>query len=652
MDFYTRQDAARRNSRWLVLLFVLAVCALIAITNVLVALLLFFSGLSGLSVSQSGSWAGVISAFSFETFGWISIGVISTVFLVIVFKWAQLSAGGKSVAENLGGTRILPSSSDPAERRCLNVVNEMALAASLPVPPVYVLNDEQGINAFAAGISPADAVIGVTRGSLERFDRDQLQGVMAHEFSHILNGDMRLNIRLAAFLKGITFIGDLGEVVFRGSRHGRSAGYGNSRKVPSQILLVGLVLWVTGWLGGLFAGFIKAAVSRQREYLADASAVQFTRNPLGVAAALKVIGGYVPGTVVVAGRAQELSHIFFGQIAQSLTQVFATHPPLEERIRRIDPAWDGQYPRVTREQRYQGTADDKTRRQDDRVRAAEAATVIASAVLGVGAADAMAAVQADADFIEQVQIEDGIPAAVIAAVEEPLGAEAVVYSLLLAAEPDARQQQVQILLASNVSGLAQAAQRLHAQLVTMAPQYRLPLLELSLPALKCMSAPQYRQFRSTLLEVVRADKRITLYEWCLYQLIRHFLDPEFVRVRAARPKHKKTAQVADSFAVVASVLAWHGHGEEQAAGVAFARACSEVGLNNATLKPVSDCGVQAFSAAVAELGLCYPLLKPALLKGLAAGAATDGQLTPVEHQLLAAVAAVIDCPLPPLGPVA
>ena len=399
MDFYAEQDSARRNTRLLVLLFLLAVVVLILISNVLFVMLFYFAGAFGLPIADADTIHSFLSGFSWEMFGFVSLGVVSTVFLVVLVKWIQLAAGGKVVAERLGGSRILPQTDDTNERRCLNVVEEMALAAGLPVPPVYLLAAERGINAFAAGISPADAVIGITRGSIDNFNREQLQGVIAHEFSHILNGDMRLNIRLAALLKGITFVGDVGQVLVRGGRHqGRS--YSKSKGMPAQLLVIGLALWVLGWLGGLFAGFIKAAISRQKEYLADASAVQFTRNPQGVAGALKVIGGYVPGTFIVKSRANELSHIFFGQIAGSLWQVFATHPPLDERIRRIQPDWDGRFIERPREARYVGTAADQLRReQEQRAAKVVTAATIAGVVMGT-AVESVVRQAADATFAD------------------------------------------------------------------------------------------------------------------------------------------------------------------------------------------------------------------------------------------------------------
>ena len=343
MDFFEQQDIARRNTRMLVLLFLAAVLLLIVLANVAVAGFLFFGQDYNIYSGNRQGMDGFMSYFSWARFGNIGLAVTATVALVVFLKWLQLSTGGKVVAESMGGSRILPQTRDRAERRCLNVVEEMALAANMPVPPVYVMNGERGINAFAAGITPADAVVAVTRGTIEHLKRHELQGVIAHEFSHILNGDMRLNIRLAAMLKGITFIGDVGHILLRSSNRHRTGANRSDGKSASSLPVLGLALWLLGWLGGLAAGFIKAAISRQKEYLADASAVQYTRSADSIADALKVIGGYIPGTLVHAARAAEMSHIFFEQIEHHLWQVFATHPPLRKRIRRVDPDWDGQY---------------------------------------------------------------------------------------------------------------------------------------------------------------------------------------------------------------------------------------------------------------------------------------------------------------------
>jgi Zn-dependent protease with chaperone function len=646
VDFYAEQDNARRKTRWLVLLFVIAVLMLIGISNVLIAGLVYFMGITTVPALPGGSVDGLFLWFSWQRFTWVCLAVMGTVFVVILFKWAQLSSGGKGVAERLGGQRILPGTDDSSQRRCLNVVEEMALAAGLPVPPVYLLAGERGINAFAAGISPADAVIGITQGSLDNFNREQMQGVIAHEFSHILNGDMRLNIRLAAMLKGITFISDIGELVVRGTS--RSRGSSRSGGKSPQILLLGVGLWLVGWLGGMFAGFIKAAVSRQREHLADASAVQFTRNPGGVADALKVIGGYVPGTLIVEARAAELSHIFFGQISSALWQFFATHPPLGERIRRIEPNWNGEYIQRDRDSSYQGMPEDRLRREQERRAAATAtAAVIAGAVLGKSAESQLLNAAADAEFADVGLPPTGAVSPQLAEqTRDPFGANAIAYGLLVSRDPAAQEQQLQLLADIDVRGMAVTVRELLGELQSLSVEWRLPLLEMSLPALKCMSMEQYRQFKDTLLNIIRADQRIDLYEWCMFQVIRHYLDPEFVQVKASRPRHRKPVHVRQQLRTVFSVLAWRGHADENESAAAFARGMESVGLQSLQLRPLAECAVAEFSRAVTELADCYPLLKPRLLKGMAACAAHDEQLTAQECEILVAVAAVMDCPVP------
>jgi Zn-dependent protease with chaperone function len=651
VDFYTEQDSARRKTRWLVLVFIVAVLLLIGITNVLIGVLIYFLGFTSMPSAALETVDGVYIWFTWERFLWVFLGVSSTVFLVVLFKWIQLSSGGKGVAERLGGERILPQTTDRDQRRCLNVVEEMALAAGLPVPAVYLLANERGINAFAAGVSPADAVIGVTQGSLDNFNREQLQGVMAHEFSHILNGDMRLNIRLAAMLKGITFVSDIGEVIVRGVARSRGVSRGSKGRGQSpQILLIGVALWVVGWMGGLFASFIKAAVSRQREHLADASAVQFTRNPGGVANALKVIGGHIPGTVIVEARATELSHIFFGQIGSALTSLFATHPPLPERIRRLEPDWNGEYIKRDREERYRGTEQDQLRAEREQQRRAAAtatAAVLAGAVLGAEAGAAVTKAAADAEFPEIGPLpEREITEALVEQAHDPLGANALVCALLAGRSESAWEEQLPLLEQSGVRGLATTVRQLLPRVQALEVQWRLPLLELCLPALKCMSEPQYRVFKDTLLGIIRADRQIDLYEWCMYQVVRHYLDPEFLLIKPSKPRYRKPVHVRQEYRTVLSVLAWRGHAEADAREAAFARGRESVGLPNISLRPLQECGVVVFGEAVRKLADCYPLLKPRLLKGMAACARHDAELTAQEREILVAVAAVMDCPLP------
>jgi Zn-dependent protease with chaperone function len=643
VNFFQQQDVARRNSRLLVLLFSLAVLGLILLTNAAVAAFLYFGDdYSIYSGSRSGV-SGFVSYFSWERFGGIGLAITATVTLVVMVKWIQLSTGGKVVAESMGGIRILPQTRDQAERRCLNVVEEMALAANMPVPPVYVMNHERGINAFAAGIVPADAVVAVTRGTIDHLKRHELQGVIAHEFSHILNGDMRLNIRLAAMLKGITFIGDVGHILLRSNSRVRT---GRSGKNDAALPMLGLALWILGWLGGLAAGFIKAAISRQKEYLADAGAVQFTRDSGGIADALKVIGGYIPGSLVHAARAAEMSHIFFGQIEHHLWQLFSTHPSLQERIRRLDARWDGQY--IQRQPKHYPNPTIEPSDVAGTKRAALVAAAMASVASSAGTQQALP----DADFAEETvdfEAETAeqaqIPLALVRHSHEPLGAHALTCALLMNVHEEVYPLQIDVLQQSKTRGLAVLTHTLFPAVAELGAPKRLPLLELCLPALKSISLKQYRSLKTTLLQLIQADARTELHEWCLYQLVRHYLDPEFIQVKPSRARHRSLSKVQPHLRVTLSVLAHEGGGDT---ATVFQMGTRELGLDSLQLLPRDQCSVSAFSKSVHELADCYPLLKPRVLKAMTLAAGEDGQLSPEEKEIIAAMAAVMDCPSPEL----
>lgn len=418
MDFYTHQEQARQRTVRLVMLFSLAVLLLLGLLNGVIAML-FYGSLSVSVRAETSYW----HVFFDEQILWIGAGGIVTVGCAMLYKWWELRTGGRAVAEALGARLLLPNSEDFYERRLLNIVEEMALAAGMPVPPVYVMIDDS-INAFAAGYDPSDAVIGVTRGCMTLLTRDQLQGVVAHEFSHILNGDMRLNIRLISVLHGILFIGLTGRFIFEVG--GRSR---NRKNGHPMILVLALSLIALGYLGVLFGQMIRAGVSRQREFLADASAVQFTRNPEGISGALKVIGHGV-GSRISSPARTENAHLFFGQ-AMNFSDFFATHPPLEERIRRIDRHWKGDFLEPQSKAEAYSEAEH------------------AASMLMMAAPVATLVVQNDPSLQAWQALYDSA--------REPYQAQALMMALLLSSEDkDVSQQQLQQILAKKRSGVLPA----------------------------------------------------------------------------------------------------------------------------------------------------------------------------------------------------
>ena len=618
MDFFREQDIARRNTRLLTLLFGVAVLVLIGMTNLLlVGFVVFESGDGHSSLSS-----GVLDWQSFFTVGAVITLIIGAVVLV---NWINFARGGKQIAAALGGILVQPGTDDQLEQRAANIVQEMALAANMPVPSLFVLDEEPGINAFAAGTSPANAVVAVTRGALTSLNRDQLQGVIGHEFSHILNVDMRLSIRLAAMLRGITFIGDVGSILLHSASHRRR--YRSSKKDDGRgaVLAIGLGLYLIGLLGGLMAGLIKSAISKQKEYLADASAVQFTRNPEGIGDALKIIGGYGAGTFVETARAEEMSHLFFGQVRQRLWSGFATHPPIEKRIERIDPQWDGQFMTIV--------APQPASLQD-----AEDDLGDLAAVAAIGATLAVAgSSQPDASEGVGGRDEDKL---LLRETKDSLGAMALVLGMVW--DPQHEQTQWRALSEVNIKGLAETTQRWCKTLRERSAAQRLHLLELCLPTLRGISVPQYQTFRELLLSWISADGKTALSEWCLFQMVRHTLDAALLDARPARPKHKSLTAVSGELATALGTLA---HLTEENTERAFERGQILLKLP-LTLPDTPSLTVAEFGKAVDTLAGCYPLLKVQVLKAMAAVAADDGEISDLEITLVKAMAMVMDCPVP------
>ncbi|MGE9295115.1 MAG: M48 family metallopeptidase, partial [Puniceicoccales bacterium] len=339
MDFFAAQDHAHSRTKLLVVYFVLAVVSIIAALYALVMVFYSYGTTPENQPVQWVLWSPMVLA---------SVAGVTTLVIggASLSKIAELKGGGGVVAKSVGGRKIDPMTQDADERKLMNVVEEMAIASGTPVPEVYMMDKEEGINGFAAGFTPDDAAIAVTRGCVQKLSRDELQGVIAHEFSHILNGDMRMNIRLMGVLFGILLLSIIGEGIMRAG-FWSDVGSRRDNKGGNAIMLFGIGVMVIGYIGVFFGRLIQSAISREREYLADASAVQFTRNPEGIGGALMAIGG--AGSRINHHHNSETAHFFFANaLKSSLGGAFATHPPLDVRISRIMPNWDGKFTRPER----------------------------------------------------------------------------------------------------------------------------------------------------------------------------------------------------------------------------------------------------------------------------------------------------------------
>jgi len=637
VDFFRSQDQAKRNTSRLIILFGLAVISLILITNFLIMVIFGFVGTEMTSMVAVNA-----PRMNWEMFLYVGLGVSAVILFGSLYKIATLSGGGARVAEMMDGKLLLSGTGDIREQRLLNVVEEMAIASGTPVPPVYVM-EEAGINAFAAGYSPSDAVIGVTRGAINTLGREQLQGVIAHEFSHILHGDMRINIRLIGVLHGILILGIIGYHLMR------SGSYSRRSKDSGGIVILGLGLLIVGYTGTFFGNLIKAAVSRQREYLADASAVQYTRNPNGIAGALMQIATHHERSFLNHPGGNEISHALFeeAQAHSLLGGLYATHPPLEDRIAAILPNWDGKYDVaavIPEGEQLADAAGSESRSDRDRQRAA--ATLTAGAILGEQLVRAAGNPGLDHLGVAE-KIIARIPPAWIAAARDPSGARAVVYLLVLQESDPVRRRQLNLLEHSADSGVFAEVSRLLASGQSVSAEQRLPLVEICLASLRQLSAAQYRLFRQNFDEMIRIDNKINLLEWSLHKLVLHHLDAVFSKRQPARLGRRDLARCRQSVSVLLSVIAQSTtRNAEQAQQWFQAGAAS---LDTALdFIPVAGLNVERLGAAIDELAEVRPLQKPALLKACAAAIRADGEVQPIEVELLRAVSASIDCPMPPL----
>jgi Zn-dependent protease with chaperone function len=626
MDFFTHQDRAKARTGRLVLMYLLCVGCVVV---VLAVAAMFVAQFVGPSVRQVGDGGGLrvermpSTAFRPDVAAIASIGTLGVIGLGTLFKKASLGGDGGKVAEMLGG-RLLHQPADNDERKLLNVVEEMSIASGVPMPRVYLMDNEQGINAFAAGMRPENAVIGVTRGCISQLSRDELQGVVAHEFSHILNGDMRLNLRLIAMAFGISVIGTIGYYILRvaprnqsGYRH-RSGDKDQGGGAIVVMMLAGVVMLVVGAVGAFFGQLLTAAVSRQREFLADASAVQFTRNPKGIAGALRKIGSFAEGAKVNHVHAGEVAHIFFA--GAGLTRLLATHPPLAERIARI-----------------------------------EGSTVVDMPGRGVPSSDVPGAVGfapgQPSTIVEHVGTPEpttidiahdrvgAITPQLRAAAADPYDARAVVIGLMLDGSPELADAQRRW-LSEHTPDVFDSLRKIEPALRSLPLALRLPLVDLTIPSLQSYSPTQLDLFRQIVHGLADTDRRITPFEFAILKIIDHQIVAH--HLPSPPPLFRSLSAVSHSVSVVLSVLSRASQNPQQAFDAA-------VGRLEFPLTPISGQSLTDLDQALTQLHAASRPVQRRVLDAAAHAVAFDGQIRLEELELLRALSASFDVPVPPLN---
>jgi Zn-dependent protease with chaperone function len=634
MNFFQRQDEARRASRRLVILFGLAVLAVVAAVDFVVFMLMRQAEARTLGyVPPLTAWLAMHPRMVVGT----TLMVLAIISIASFYKTMVLGGGGGVVARSLGGVRVSADTTDPLQRRLLNVVEEMAIASGVPMPEVYLLEQESGINAFAAGHNTSNAAIGVTRGALTTLNRSELQGVIAHEFSHILNGDMRLNMRLMGLLFGLLVIALIGRTVLRGASRVR----GDRKGGVMIVVLIAVAVLIIGYIGLFLGRLIQAAVSRSRESLADASAVQFTRDPGGLRGALVKIGASTAGSRVGNPEVEEVAHMLF---APGMSRFFATHPALVDRLKAIDPRFD---PKEIDGARARMAAQAAVEVEPpSAAKASGSKSTIDLPVAGPAMVAELVGNPGTAHMQLAREIRESLPEAIVAAGRHPQSARALLLALALDSNPEIRARQKQVIALRLTAEVAAMAGALEPHVDALEPEQRSPALLRGFPVLHQLTHEERVQLMACLNGMLPRDGDVALHAYVLRKLAQmHMRDDLNPGARESRLTLQAVQQDAQ---VLFSVLAQHGHSDATGARRAY-----EAGMHHLFPRERPDYGLAgpwapALDGALSRLDQLVPIAKEQLVEAMVATVTHDQQLTMGEAELLRAVCASMHCPLPPL----
>lgn len=653
--FFQRQANARRNTSLLVVLFLLAV-TLITLAVCLV----------GYFVTRSET-----SYMAFTDWLQSSHGLYTALAVVLIIgggslaRWVDLAGGGHRVAKMVGARAIDPATQDAEERRLRNVVEEMAIASGISVPDLYVMDNETGINAFVAGYTPGEAVMVVTHGTLTHLTRDELQGVVAHEFSHILNGDMRLNVRLIAILAGILMIGQIGGSMVQAGFIGSRRYSSRNRRGNTGFGAVGLALMVIGYIGVFFGRLIQSAVSRQREMLADASSVQFTRNPEGIGGALFKIGiksGYLETT----SHASDMNHMCFGESARmKLSSFLASHPPIPKRIDAIAP---GLLARLR--SRYRDSHSAASMRAVDSPEQARPEGTAGEGTAGEGTAGFAGASSGSTSPLNRPDRPETMSASVgtlsrsgedyaqalLAQLPSTFrnllytraGAIQLCYALLIC-EHSAEDQEAhlgQINAESVFTPNPDLLQKLLPPLHTLGTAVRLPSLELAMPALRKLDPDEREKLITACEALIKADRRLSLFELTMISFLRKHLAEDAARVVPVQ--YRNYRKVKGHLRVVFSLLARLGAGSPADQQALFEETMAGFQSGKQPIELLERVPLKQLREALWHLNRLSALLKPGIIDACCHCVLADGEIHTREYEMIRLIADQLDCPMPPL----
>jgi len=657
MDFFTQQDKARRFTKTLLIYLLIAVTCIVVAVNLIIYF--FFKFIEGYQYVPENWFSGGLVYY-------VSIGTCLLILSGSLFRWMQLRKGGHAVATMMGGKLIDLNTSDYKERQFINVVEEMSIASGVPLPNIYILEHEQGINAFAAGYQPGEAIIAVTSGTIQTLNREELQGVVAHEFSHILNGDMQINIKLLAIVAGLVMISMAGRLLVPRTYYGSGMHYQrrvvrSNNKSAGAIVVLGLALQLLGFIGVFFGRLIKSAVSRQREFLADASAVQFTRNSAGIASALNQIRLAQAGSSLDSAHAEDMSHMCFAQplnfkmISLGLSKWMATHPPLEERIQSIDPQFierdeEKRLAEMTRQAQKKAA---QFSVEESSAAMADQNTTPGAAEMLMGALPLTAQIVAETiGNIDQqhldyaARIHESYSDDLMLAIHKAETAKVIVFLLVLA-NMELKTGMLAIKDSLDESSTA-AIGKYKEEIFVLEKALRLPLFDLLLPALKLMSEEDKIDFIALCKVLVKSDKRYTLFEFVMLVLLEQHLVPS--AGRNIKIKYHSFKSLKSELQMLLSVMVQCGGGAKEERDMLFRKAAADFPMRFVDLLDVKEISPKKISQALQHLAQLAPLLKRNVIEACADIAMEDGKLKATEAEMLRAIAESLNCPMPPLLP--
>jgi Zn-dependent protease with chaperone function len=628
VDFFARQHAARGTSFKLVSLFVLAVVSIVAVINLAV-----FAAVR--STSSNG-----------EVIGWLIVATIGTLLIIgggTLSKLIALRGGGVAVAQSVGAVPVDPSTSDPQLRRYINVVEEMSIASGVPVPRLFVLEKEEGINAFAAGYTPADAAVTVTGGALRQLNRDELQGVIGHEFSHVLNGDMKLNLRLIGLLNGLLLLGLVGLriLAFGGGRD-------RNNKSGGPILLFAIAALILGFVGQFFAGIIKAAVSRQREWLADASSVQFTRQTVGLSGALKKIAGVPTGSAMQDTHAEkQINHMLFGEGKKSFSQLWATHPPLLDRIKALEPGFNPDELAALQRRYFESPPNGMAEDAAMGLTGPAAATVTPHVIVTPSELASRVGTFTPDDLARGAALSAQLPSDLRRLAAQQSTAVPLVLALLLDPSEPVRKRQFAVIGSRLTTHDADAAAQLYSTVSSVPPLLRIPLVGIAASNLAAHPRARRDALATVVDELALTDGTYTVFEYCLTRLVSSYLRDSLDPVRRGRPGRTSVMQLQDAAATLLAVVAAAGNESRDGAERAYAAGLAALGVPARPFAPPTDF-VAALDSVWGPLDGLDPRHKRPLIEAITAAVAEDGVLTVAEAELLRTACSLLHCPLPAL----